>query len=403
MTGAPLLPYGRQLIEEDDIAAVISVLRSDWLTTGPAIGCFEKALSEVVCSPHAVACANGTAALHLAMLALGICQGDRVVVPAITFMACANAVRYCGGQVVFADVDPATGLMTLATFREALALAGGPVRAAVPVHLNGQPVDMAALADIARPAAITLIEDACHALGSRFADGTPVGGGRHGTMACFSFHPTKAIAAGEGGAVTTSDDGLADRLRLLVNHGIERRPSHWIDRTQGIDQVGLANPWYHEQQVLGYNYRLSDIHAALVTSQLGKLERFLEYRRQLVAFYDQAFSGNPFVRSVARVPASVVGWHLYAVQVDFPRAGWTRGQLMRALAERGIGTQVHYIPVPRQPVHREGNGGRAFPGADAYSDAQLSLPLHVSMTIEDARRVADNLLGLLATPMKAQA
>ncbi|HZH28405.1 MAG TPA: UDP-4-amino-4,6-dideoxy-N-acetyl-beta-L-altrosamine transaminase [Azospirillaceae bacterium] len=398
MTGR-FLPYGRQLIEADDIAAVTAALQGDYLTTGPMVERFEESLRQATGAPFAVSCANGTAALHMAMLALDLKPGDVAVVPAVTFLATANGARFCGADVVFADVDPQTGLMTPDTLREALGRSGGRARVVLPVHLNGQPCDMPAIRAIADEAGLAVVEDACHALATRHAEPEPalVGACRWSDMACFSFHPVKAIAMGEGGAVTTRDERLADRLRLFRSHGMERRPDRWVGRDAGFDPPGDPCPWYYEQQVLGYNYRLTDIQCALGVSQLAKLPRFMERRRALVAAYDRLLA--PFsnlVRPVGRVPTAETGWHLYAVHVDFAAAGTTRTRLMRALAAEGVGTQVHYIPVPDQPFHKASAEGAQFPGAQAYYDRALSLPLQAGMDEADVAFVVRTLVRVLA-------
>ena len=274
-TAAPLpfLPYSRQSIDEDDVAAVAAALKSDFLTTGPLVERFEAAFAEATGATRAVACNSGTAALHLAAMALDLKTGEGVVVPTATFLATANVVRMTGAEVVFADVDPATGLMTPETLDAALArarTAGLPVAAAFPVHLNGQVCDMAGLAEVAQSANVRLIEDACHALGVE-----RIGACEHSLAACFSTHPVKAIATGEGGVITTSDAALAARLGRLRTHGISRDASTFVDHASAFTN-GAANPWYYEIAEIGLNYRLPDILCALGLSQLRKLSRFSE-------------------------------------------------------------------------------------------------------------------------------
>jgi UDP-4-amino-4,6-dideoxy-N-acetyl-beta-L-altrosamine transaminase len=381
------LPYGRQAIDEADIQAVVEVLRGDWLTTGPAVDAFDRAFAEAVGADHAVSCSNGTTALHLALAALGVGEGDVCIVPAITFMATANAARYCGAEVVFADVDAETGLMTPDTLREALERAGDRVRAVLPVHLAGQCEDVDAMERQATLAGAVLVEDACHAVGSVHR-GAPVGACRRSAASAFSFHPVKTIAAGEGGAVTTNDAALADRLRRLRSHGIERDPARL--RRQADE------PWWHEMQELGWNYRLSDIQAALALSQLGRLDRFAARRRALAAIYDRVFAElAPLVQPLARTPDCEPCLHLYPVRIDFGAAGVGRTEMMNRLRERGIGTQVHYIPVPDQPYYVERYGQQHLPGARAYYARTLSLPLFVGMDDEDPPRVADAVRAVL--------
>lgn len=382
------LPYGRQSIDEADIEAVTRVLKSDYLTTGPEIDAFERDFAEVTGAAEAIACSNGTTALHLALAALGVGEGDLCIVPTITFMATANAVRYCGGEVVFADVDPDTGLMTRNTLADAMARAGGPVKAILPVHLGGQSCDMAAIADLARESGAVIVEDSCHAIGTERAGGR-VGDGKFADAAAFSFHPVKTIAAGEGGAVTTNDPELADRMRRLRSHGVTRNPQEFIGNPE--------EPWRQEFHDLGWNYRLPDINAALVRSQLSKLETFAARRRELAAIYDRGFGRfDEHVRPIARMPDQNPCWHLYVLRIDFEALGTSRAAVMNALRERGVGTQVHYIPVHTQKIYDDPG---AFPGAAEYYRTCLSIPLFVGMSDEDAHfviRAVGDVLGLKA-------
>ncbi len=333
-TGATdmFLPYGKQSIDEDDIAAVAEVLRSAFLTTGPAVDAFETALAEKMAVPHAVACMNGTAALHMAAAALGIGPGDVVIVPAITFSATANGPAMAGAEVVFADIDPETGLLSASALEDALdrAKAVGRPRAVFPVHLNGQCVPMADIAGIAEENGLLVVEDACHAIGGtipgRDGSETPVGSCEWSDAATFSFHPVKTIAMGEGGAVTTRNDAVANRLRLLRNHGITRNPDAFTDRDAAFGADGSVNPWYYEMQILGHNYRAPDINCALGLSQLKKLDRFAEIRRRLVAAYDKRIpSLAPLVRPITQVANQNQVRHLYVVRIDFRAAGLPRG------------------------------------------------------------------------------
>jgi len=386
-TGQPFLPYGRQSIDEDDIAAVSRALRGDFLTTGPTVEAFEAAFAERVGSADAVACSNGTAALHLAMLALGIGPGDTCVVPTITFLATANCAAYVGARVVFADVDPDSGLMTPETLAEALSRCpGGRAAAVLPVHLRGDVCDLRALRALAAAAGAVLVEDAPHALGSRMDFGAgveQVGDGRHSAMACFSFHPVKTIATGEGGMVTTHDSGLANRLRRLRSHGMTRPAG--------------ADPWVYEMARPGFNYRLPDINCALGLSQLARLEDFITRRQHLAGLYDARLAGlGPGLTPATRPAWSHPALHLYSVLIDFKAAGIGRADLMQALASRGIGSQVHYIPVHGQPYWQATNGPIDLPGARAWYDRCLSLPLFPAMLDSDVDRVAAALEEILA-------
>ena len=389
---AEFLPYGRQTIEDDDVAAVAEALRSDFLTTGPRVEAFEEAFAAAVGARHAIACSSGTAALHLAMAALGVGEGDGVIVPALTFAATANAARYQGAEVVFADVDPDIGLMTPDTLEDAKARLGGRRLAAVaPVHLAGNAVDLAAIARLADGA--PLVEDACHALGTRMTLGNEqqeVGDGRHGLMACFSFHPVKTITTGEGGMVTTPDAAVAQRLRLFRSHGIERDPARFEAPR------APAEPWAYEMQALGFNYRLPDVLCALGLSQLRKLARFAARRRELALDYWRLLARlAPHIRPVAPPPGCDPALHLLTVLVDFQALGRDRGDVMRALAARGIGSQVHYIPVHRHPYYRDRYGDIVLAGADAYYGRCLSLPLFPAMADSDPERVVTTLADVL--------
>ena len=393
-TGLPFLPYGRQVIDDDDIAAVTEALRADFLTTGPRVAQFEAAFAETVGARHAVACSNGTAALHLAMMALDVGPNDAVIVPAITFAATANAARYQGAEVVFADVDPLTGLMTPATLDAALSrLERRPLAAVLPVHLGGGIVDLPAIRRLAEEQGAAVVEDACHALGATMTfDNRPerVGDGRHSAMACFSFHPVKTMTTGEGGMITTNDPDLAARMTLLRSHGITREEGDFELRSMAFDPAdGAANPWFHEMQNLGFNYRLPDVNCALGLSQLAKLDRFIATRRALAARYRALLAPlAPMVRAVEARPGSDPALHLFIVLIDFAAAGLTRKTVMDRLKAKGIGTQVHYIPVPHQPYYRARYGEPDLPGADAYYARCLSLPLFAGMEMGDVERVA---------------
>ncbi len=394
------LPYGRQDIGDDDVAAVERVLRSDFLTTGPATREFETAFAAAVGAAHAVACANGTAALHLASLAIELGPDDLAVVPSVTFLATANAPRLCGAEIRFADVDPDTGLMQPEHLEAALKAAGGKAKAVFPIHLNGQCGDSVGIEALARKHGLAIIEDACHALGGSYGgpDGAAfrIGACGHADMASFSFHPVKTIAMGEGGAITTNDAALAERMARLRNHGMTRDPETFSERDQAFDGAGEPNPWYYEMHEPAFNYRASDIHCALGLSQLRKLDRAVERRRALAARYDALLEPlAPTVKPVARNAGCRAAWHLYVALIDFEALGIERADLIRRLRAQGIGTQVHYLPVHRQPYYRARYGAQQLPGADRYYARILSLPLHTRMEDGDVERVVEAIAAIV--------
>ncbi|UDF03774.1 UDP-4-amino-4,6-dideoxy-N-acetyl-beta-L-altrosamine transaminase [Asticcacaulis sp. AND118] len=390
------LPYGRQSIADSDIDAVVEALRSDYLTTGPMVDRFERELAATVGAKEAVVVSNGTAALHLCVMTQNLKPNDVIIVPSITFAASANCVAYCGAQVVFADVDPLTGLITDETFDAALALIGPQQRFAgvIPVHYAGRPVDLSHISAVCRERGAFLIEDACHALGTMGPQGS-AGACTASDMAIFSFHPVKTLTTGEGGAITTNDPDLARRLRLLRSHGIERDPARFEGLGYGdSDDTG---PWVYEMQALGFNYRLPDLNCALGVAQLKRLPGFIERRKALVAAYQAALAQTNL--PVAWTPPAEGDdpvLHLFAPRIDFAAVGKTRAEVIAGLRERGIGTQVHYIPVHRQPYWQTRQlRPRDLPGADEFYRSTLSLPLYADMRDADPARVVAALKEVL--------
>jgi UDP-4-amino-4,6-dideoxy-N-acetyl-beta-L-altrosamine transaminase len=398
---AGYLPYGRQSIDEEDIAEVGKVLRSDWLTGGPIVGQFESAVAALVGARSAVAFSSGTAALHMATLGIGLGAGDTVVVPTLTFLATANAARFTGADVVFADVDSDTGLMECEQLERALAEVArqqGRLKAVFSVDFAGQAVPSELLRktlEATAKADVAIIEDGCHAFGSQVTvDGAErlVGGGSASAATAFSFHPVKTIAMGEGGVVTTEDDALARKLRVARNHGIEHEPSRFVSPDLALDRDGSVNPWYYEMQSIGFNYRASAIHCALGLSQLRKFQHFVSRRRALASRYDSLLRPfAPVVRPLKRRPDCNPAWHLYVVRIDFASARSSRAAIMCELAAQGIGTQVHYLPLHLQPYYRERYGSRSLPGAEALYRQMLSLPLFPGMSDDDVDRVVQAL------------
>jgi UDP-4-amino-4,6-dideoxy-N-acetyl-beta-L-altrosamine transaminase len=388
------LPYGLHCIEDDDVAAVAEAVRGELLASGPTVARFERAFADKVGAADAVACSSGTAALQIALAALDLQEGDVCIVPAITFLATATAARLCGAEVVFADVDPFTGLMTVDTLREALAKSQR-VRAVVPVHLGGRLCDIPALEAVAHEAGAELIEDCCHAVGGLNEAGRPVGACDNAFAATFSFHPVKMITSGEGGMVTTADAKRGEVLRRLRNHGVTRDKDLMSD-PMSFDQDGVPNPWSYEQLDLGFNYRMSEMQGALGMSQLGKLDRFVDRRQMLTDRYVALLHPlQDLVQPVLAPEAQRPGLHLLSVSIDFEAAGIDRARLMRALAAEGVGTQVHYIPVYRQPYFTGRYGQMRLEGAEAYYASTLSLPLFPLMSGTDVDRVVLTLSRLL--------
>ncbi len=360
-----MLPYGRQIIDEGDVAAVSEALRSDWLTTGPRVREFEQAFADFASAREAVAVNSGTAALHAAMHALGIGPGDEVIVPALTFAATANAVIYEGGTPVFADVDPATLLLDPASVASRLT---SRTRAIAAVDYAGQPCDYGALRALTSHRGIPLVADACHAIGGSR------GGEKVGTLAdlnAFSLHPVKSMTTGEGGVITTNDSALANRMRVFRNHGITT--DHRQREAQGAH--------YYEMTELGYNYRITDFQCALGTSQLRRLADWVRRRQEIAERYDQAFAAEPAIAPLLTHPKVSHGRHLYVVRLRLERLSVPRDRIFAALRAEGIGVNVHYLPVHLHPYYRArfGTGPGLCPAAESAYAAILTLPLFASM------------------------
>lgn len=392
----PFLGYGRQNVDQADIDAVVAVLRGDFLTQGPAIERFEAALAERVGARHAVAVSSGTAGLHIACLAAGIGAGDLGLTAAITFAASANCLLYAGADAGFVDIEIEGIGMAPAALAQALKHQP-QAKAVIPVAMGGLACHAAEIKTLA--AGRIVIEDAAHAVGGAYADGKPVGCGAYADMTVFSFHPVKTITTGEGGAVATNDPELARRLRMLRSHGIERDAARFTGPESG--EGGTRKPWLYEQHMLGFNYRITDMQAALGLAQLAKLERFLDRRRAIARRYDEAFGRLPHVTLPQSSAADRArsGHHLYVAMFDYAALGTSRAAFMTALREQGIGSQVHYIPVYRHPyyVNRYGAKPEDFPQAEHYYRECLSLPFQPGLRDEDVERV----IGAVSRAMAA--
>jgi UDP-4-amino-4,6-dideoxy-N-acetyl-beta-L-altrosamine transaminase len=391
------LPYGRQHITEDDIAAVEHTLRSDLITTGPRAAEFEKRFADHVGAKHAIAVSNATCGLHLAMRAANIGAGDRVVTTPNTFLASANCAAFVGAVPDFADIDPQSYNLCPQKLADSWQ---DDTRAVVAVHYGGQTADMPGIAAVAHQRGAVVIEDACHAVGGRFehkGQEWKVGGHQWADMTTFSFHPVKTMTTGEGGMLVTDNDEYAATARRLRSHGMVRGGGFV---GLGTDQFAEQGPWYYEMQELGYNYRITDFQCALGMSQLARLEELLDRRREIVSMYNAAFAGHemleiPRLRNPADEP--ITSWHLYTALIDFAAVGLTRTEVMRKLLDRGIGTQVLYIPVYLQPWYRNQYGYSAgkCPTAESYYARTLSFPLFPRMTDGDVAYVIESVNEVL--------
>lgn len=387
------IPYGRQNITQEDIDAVVQTLKSDYLTQGPKIAEFEQAFAKYIGCEYAIAVANGTAALHLCALALDIKEGDKVITPPITFAASSNCIRYCGGDVVFADIDSKTYLLDINKVKELLEKSPkGTYKGIVPVDFAGRPVDLEAFRKLADEYNLWIIEDACHAPGGYFIDSKGVkqycGNGKFAELAIFSFHPVKHIAAGEGGMITTNDKALYEKLLVLRTHGITKNSSEYKNSIEFAasthDKNVTAYPsWYMEMQTLGFNYRLTDFQAALGTSQLKRADEGLKKRREIAATYEKAFTGKPFIRSQSGSIAGH-GYHLYIIEVE------NRLGLYNFLREKNIFTQIHYIPTHLMPYYKQfGWKEGDMPNSEKYYTGCLSLPMYPTLSEEEQQYVID--------------
>ena len=384
-----MIPYGRQEITQADIDAVVGVLQSDFLTQGPQVPLFEKTVAEHVGARHALAVNSATSALHIACLALGLGPGDWLWTTPITFVASANCGLYCGAQVDFVDIDPRTyNLCPQALERKLVAAqaAGRLPKVVVAVHLCGQPCDMAAIHALGQRYGFKLIEDASHAIGGKYK-GEFIGNGRYSDITVFSFHPVKIITTAEGGMALTNDPELANKMALLRSHGITRDPAQMTHAPDG--------PWYYQQIDLGFNYRMTELQAALGVSQMARLDDYVARRHALAARYDTLLADLPITRPWQH-PDGYSGLHLYVIRLQLERIGKTHRQVFDALREQGIGVNLHYIPVHTQPYYQQmGFKVGDFPEAERYYAEAISLPMFQTMSEAQQDQVIAALSGTL--------
>jgi len=381
-----MIPYGKQWISEDDIEAVVACLRSDFLTTGPQIEIFENALCSYLGVKHAIAVSNGTAALHAACYAAGIGQGDEVVTTAMTFAATANAVLYCGGTPVFADIDSFTGNIDPESVRKKIT---SRTKAIIAVHYAGLPCDMEAISAIAGEHGLKVIEDGAHVLGAE-KNGQILG--VTGDMMTLSFHPVKHITTGEGGAIITDDDVLARELRRFRTHGIVRGESM---------EKRHDEPWFYEQQALGFNYRITDFQCALGASQLKALPEFLARRRAIASRYDAAFSNVEGLGLPGRVAGLDSSWHIYVIRLELEKLKVTRKEIFLKLKDQGLGVNVHYVPVYYHPYYRDlGYEKGLCPATERFYEQIITIPLYPAMTDMDVEAVIQILKETITSYVK---
>lgn len=374
-----MIPYGRQDIQPEDIEEVVKILKSDFLTQGPKIAEFESAVARYVGSRYAVAVSNATAALHIGAQALGLKQGDTLVTSPNTFVASSNCALYLGARPEFIDIDPRTFNINMDLLEKNL-LSGLQPKVVVPVHFSGHSCDMKKLSELSKKYQFRIMEDASHGIGASY-EGQKVGSCQYSDLCVFSFHPVKIITTGEGGMLTTNDETLYKSLLRLRSHGITRDVTEMKNPTDG--------PWYYEQIDLGFNYRITDIQAALGLSQFRKIDQFVSRRRELAAKYDQAFAGLP-LRTQKEPKGVRSSYHLYVILLDAPELKAKHREIFESLREQGIGVNLHYIPVYRQPYYERFEYRRGdYPEMENYYTSAITLPLYPTLSEQDQNKVID--------------
>ena len=399
-----LIPYGRHFIDDDDIDSVKQVLKNGMLTQGPMVSEFENKISKYVGSKYAVAVANGTAALHLACIALELGEGDEVITSPITFVATSNSVLYVGATTVFIDINIDTLNIDIEKIEQVIKKSEN-IKAIFPVHFAGLPCDMSKIKKIASKYSLFVVEDASHALGASYNNGNKVGNCQYSDMTVFSFHPVKGISAGEGGMITTNNHLLYRKLMILRSHGITKGnfefpgvslPDDFLINKDEALEFGELRRWYYEMQFLGYNYRITDIQCALAVSQMNKIDLFLEARKMMVKFYDKEFENIPNITATQVNGRNASSHHIYVVRINFEKIGLSRHQFMKKLAKKGIGSQVHYIPVVSQPYYEKiGYDIQQYPNSKKYYENTLSLPLFYGLTSAQQKLVSSSVIELL--------
>ncbi len=377
-----MIPYGKQNIDNDDIKSVIDVMNSDFLTQGPMTPLFEKELKSICKAKFAVATINATSALHLACLSIGISKGDIVWTSTISFVASANCVRYCGGEIDFVDIDPKTYNMSIDSLKAKLIIAkkeGRLPKALIPVHLSGQSCDMKKIHDLSKIYGFKIIEDASHAVGSEYNE-KPVGSCQFSDITVFSFHPVKIITTCEGGACLTNDEKLYKKIYNLRSHGIVRNQNDMINTKHGS--------WYYEQKTLGFNYRLNDLQAALGINQIKKLKKFVKNRHQIAQQYDELFKENDNIETPYQFKKSYSSYHLYIIKVS-NREDFKRKEIFDRLRGKGYLVNVHYIPIYKHPYYSADFESNNFPNSEEYYSKAISLPIYPSLEEKEIRRIVD--------------
>ena len=373
-----MIPYGKHHIDQEDINAVTKVLKSDNLTQGPLIATFEKEISKYVGVKYSVAVMSGTAALHLASIASGMSKGKVLLTSPITFVSTANSSLFCEGKTIFADIDSSTINLSIDSIKKVILK--NSVHAIAPVHFGGLPCDVKKIKDIADGLGAIIYEDAAHAFGASYPDGSKVGSCKYSDMTIFSFHAVKSIATGEGGVITTNNKKTYEKLMRLRNHGLEKNSENFQLKKNSLSN-DLNNPWYYEMQELGYNYRITDIQCALGLSQLKKIDKFIKRRRELAKRYDLAFDGLKNCAPIQKNMRDFSSNHLYVLRINFKKLGKTRADLMKEFKAAEIITQVHYIPVVLHPYFKKKNyKNYDFPNSYNYYSSALSIPLFYDLT-----------------------